>query len=125
MSLCLYSVFLFGDWGWTNGNIYTNRLCLFSALRGNSLVPFGEGWGWCTVNPSLYSNWSELDPRKRGSILEVGKADVGTAGYAGDKGDHETGYFNKNIFHYNILMLVGQLKVCLFNCITGQMVICS
>lgn len=87
--------FSFGDWNWTNGNIYTNRLCLFSALRGNSLVPFGEGWGWCTVNPSLYSNWSELDPRKRGSILEVGKADVGTAGYAGDKGDHETGYFNK------------------------------
>jgi len=87
--------FSFGDWGWTNGNIYTNRLALFNSLRGNSLAPFGEGWGWCTVNPKLYSGWSDLDPRKRGSILEVGKADQGTAAYAKDKGDHETGFFNK------------------------------
>ncbi|WP_369014481.1 RagB/SusD family nutrient uptake outer membrane protein [Flavobacterium anhuiense] len=87
--------FSFGDWGWTNGNIYTNRLVLFNSMRGNSLVPFGEGWGWCTINPKLYSSWSDLDPRKRGSILEVGRADQGTAGYAKDKGDHETGYFNK------------------------------
>ncbi len=87
--------FSFGDWGWTNGNIYTNRLALFNSLRGNSLVPFGEGWGWCTVNPKLYSGWDDADPRKRGSILEVGRADQGTAGYAKDKGDHETGYFNK------------------------------
>jgi len=27
--------FSFGDWGWSNGNIYTNRLSLFSAIRGN------------------------------------------------------------------------------------------
>lgn len=87
--------FSFGDWGWSNGNIYTNRLCLFNSLRGNSLSPFGEGWGWCTVNPKLFNNWSDLDPRKRGSILEVGKAEQGTAGYAKDKGDHETGLFDK------------------------------
>jgi len=87
--------FSFGDWGWTNGNIYTNRLCLFNGMRGNSLAPFGEGWGWCTVNPKLFSNWSDLDPRKRGSILEVGKAEQGTAAYVKDKGDHETGLFDK------------------------------
>lgn len=87
--------FSFGDWGWTNGNIYTNRLCLFNALRDNSLVPFGAGWGWCTVNPAIFGGWSDLDPRKRGSVLEVGKADQGTDAYAGDKGDHETGLFNK------------------------------
>jgi len=87
--------FSFGDWGWTNGNIYTNRLALFNSMRGNSQAPFGEGWGWCTVNPKLYSGWSDLDPRKRGSIIEVGRADQGTAGYVKDKGDHETGFFNK------------------------------
>lgn len=87
--------FSFGDWGWSNGNIYTNRLCLFNALRDNSLVPFGAGWGWLTVNPKLYNNWSDLDPRKRGSILEVGKADQGTENYVGGFGTHETGYFNK------------------------------
>lgn len=87
--------FSFGDWSWSNGNIYTNRLCLFNSIRGQSLVPFGEGWGWCTVNPKLWSNWSDTDPRKKGSILQVGQADQGTAGYAAGKGDHETGFFNK------------------------------
>lgn len=87
--------FSFGDWGWTNGNIYTNRMALFTALRDNSLVPFGQGWGWCTVNPKLFTGWDDNDPRKLGSILQVGQADQGTAGYEGDKGDHETGFFNK------------------------------
>ncbi len=87
--------FSFGDWSWTNGNIYTNRLCLFDALRDNSLVPFGAGWGWCTVNPNIFGGWADADPRKRGSVLEVGKAEQGTDAYAPNKGDHETGYFNK------------------------------
>ncbi|MDZ7613131.1 MAG: RagB/SusD family nutrient uptake outer membrane protein [Flavobacteriaceae bacterium] len=43
--------FSFGDWQWSNGNIYTNRLCLFTAIRDNSMVPFAQGWGWCTVKP--------------------------------------------------------------------------
>lgn len=87
--------FSFGDWGWDNGNIYTNRFCLFTALRDNSLVPFGQGWGWCTVNPKLWNEWDNADPRKVGSILQVGQAAQATDGYEGDKGDHETGYFNK------------------------------
>ena len=87
--------FSFGDWGWTNGNIYTNRLCLFNAIRGNSLVPFGEGWGWCTINPKLFSGWDDNDPRKLGSILQVGQESQGTGAYQQDKGDHETGFFNK------------------------------
>ncbi|SNR48528.1 SusD family protein [Lutibacter agarilyticus] len=85
----------FGDWGWSNGNIYTNRFCLFAGMRDNSLVPFGQGWGWCTVNPKLWNSWDIDDPRREGSIIEVGNADQGTGGYAGDKGDHETGFFNK------------------------------
>jgi len=87
--------FSFGDWGWDNGNIYTNRLCLFTGLRDNSLVPFGQGWGWCTINPKLWNEWDNADPRKVGSILQVGQADQATDGYVGDKGDHETGFFNK------------------------------
>ncbi|PJJ10763.1 SusD-like starch-binding protein associating with outer membrane [Flavobacterium sp. 1] len=87
--------FSFGDWGWTNGQSYTNRYALFTSLRGNSLRPFGEGWGWCTVNPKIFNDWADTDPRKLGSILQVGKAEQGTDGYASDKGDHETGLFNK------------------------------
>jgi len=87
--------FSFGDWGWTNGPMYTNRYALFFSIRGNSLIPFGEGWGWGTVSPKLFSEWDDADPRKLGSILQAGKADQATEGYAGDKGDHETGLFNK------------------------------
>lgn len=87
--------FSFGDWDWNNGNIYTNRFCLFTGLRDNSLIPFGQGWGWCTVNPKLWNEWDDADPRKVGSILQVGQASQATDGYVGDKGDHETGYFNK------------------------------
>ena len=87
--------FSFGDWGWSNGNIYTNRLALFNSIRGQSLVPFGEGWGWCPVNPKLWGGWNDADPRKKGSIIQVGQADQRTDGYAAGKGDHETGFFNK------------------------------
>lgn len=87
--------FSFGDWQWSNGAIYTNRLCLFSAIRDNSMVPFAQGWGWCTINPKLWNNWADTDPRKVGSILQVGKAEQGTDSYKADKGDHETGFFNK------------------------------
>jgi hypothetical protein len=59
------------------------------------MVPFGQGWGWCTVNPKLWNNWSVTDPRREGSILEMGKAEQGTASYQSGKGDHETGLFNK------------------------------
>lgn len=87
--------FSFGDWGWNGGQNYTNRLCLFTGLRDNALVPFSQGWGWCTVNPKIWNTWSDTDPRKVGSILQVGKVEQGTDGYKGDKGFHETGYWNK------------------------------
>ncbi|PWK24707.1 RagB/SusD family nutrient uptake outer membrane protein [Maribacter polysiphoniae] len=87
--------FSFGDWQWSNGSIYTNRLCLFSGIRDNSMVPFGQGWGFCTIRPALWNTWDDADPRKQGSILPMGDADQGTDGYQADKGDHETGFFNK------------------------------
>lgn len=87
--------FSFGDWQWSNGNIYTNRLALYTGIRDNSLVPFGQGWGWCTVNPNLWNSWDDADPRKQGSILPMGVTEQGTGGYVDGKGFDETGYFNK------------------------------
>lgn len=87
--------FSFGDWDWTRGNTYTNRLCLFNGIRDNSMIPFGQGWGWCSVNPKLWNNWPVTDPRREGSILEVGKAEQATDSYQAGKGDHETGLYNK------------------------------
>lgn len=81
------------DWGW--GQQYNNRIPLFFGIRDNSMTPFGQGWGWGTVNPTLWSTWDDADPRKVGSILQMGQAIQGTDSYQADKGDHETGMFNK------------------------------
>ncbi len=92
--------YTFGDWGWLRGQRTTNRACLFMALRGNSgLTPFGEGWGWGTVHPDFFNQWDDSDLRKLGSVLRVGVADEGTDGYQADKGDNETGLFNKKYMH--------------------------
>lgn len=87
--------FAFGNWGWDEGQKYNNRVPLFFGIRGNSMVPFGEGWGWGPIHPVFFSQWPNEDPRKLASVLEMGKADQGTAGYQPNKGDHETGLFNK------------------------------
>lgn len=81
------------DWGW--GQQYNNRIPLFFGIRDNSMVPFGQGWGWGPVNPTLWNSWDDADPRKLGSIINLGDANQGTGSYEADKGDHETGYFNK------------------------------
>lgn len=83
----------FGDWGY--GQYYNNRMPLFFGIRDNSMVPFGQGWGWGTVNPRLWNQWDDADPRKVGSILRMGDESQGTQGYQANKGDHETNFFNK------------------------------
>ncbi len=59
------------------------------------MVPFGEGWGWGPIHPVFFNSWPNEDPRKLGSVLEMGKAEQGTGGYQPNKGDQETGLFNK------------------------------
>ncbi|TRZ45079.1 RagB/SusD family nutrient uptake outer membrane protein [Robertkochia solimangrovi] len=81
------------NWDW--GQEYNNRTPLFFGIRDNSMVPFGQGWGWGPVNPKLWNSWDDADPRKKGSILQMWDAEQGTGGYQQDKGDHETGLFNK------------------------------
>ncbi len=92
--------YTFADWGWTLGQRTTNRSSLFMALRGNSgLTPFGEGWGWGTIHSDFFNQWDNDDLRKQGSVLQAGVAEEGMAGYSGNKGDHETGLFNKKYMH--------------------------
>jgi len=89
----------FGDYGWNNGFVYSNRLGLYGGIRDNSLTPFGQGWGWLTVSPKLWNEWDPLDTRREGSILELGNADQGTDGWVSGFGDHETGFSNKKYIH--------------------------
>ena len=91
--------FAFGNWGWNEGQKYNNRVPLFFGIRGNSMIPFGEGWGWGPIHPVFFNQWPNDDPRKLASVLEMGKAEQGTGGYAPNKGDHETDLFNKKYSH--------------------------
>jgi hypothetical protein len=90
----------FAEWNSPKSQRTTNRASLYMGLRGNSgLTPFGEGWGWGTVHTDFFEQWDDGDLRKLGSVIQVGVADEGTAGYQSDKGDHETGLFNKKYIH--------------------------
>ncbi|MBE0667945.1 MAG: RagB/SusD family nutrient uptake outer membrane protein [Bacteroidales bacterium] len=91
--------YAFGNWGWNEGQKYNNRIPLFFGIRGNSMIPFGEGWGWGTIHPVFFNQWPNEDPRKLASVLEMGKAEQATDGYQANKGDHETGMFNKKYSH--------------------------
>lgn len=110
--------YTFGNWNWLRRQRTTNRASLFMALRGNSgLTPFGEGWGWCPVHPDFFNQWDNNDLRKLGSVLRAGVADEGTDGHAADKGDHETGLFNKKYIH--LQYEDGESMKGLFNHIYG------
>jgi len=80
---------------WSTGQQYNNRMPLFFGIRDNSMVPYGQGWGWGTVNPNFWHQWNPLDTRRVGSVIELGNDAQGTGGYEPNKGDHETGFFNK------------------------------
>lgn len=85
--------YAFGNW--STGQQYNNRMPLFFGIRDNSMVPYGQGWGWGTVNPNFWHQWNPLDTRRVGSVIELGDDAQGTGGYEPNKGDHETGFFNK------------------------------
>lgn len=110
----------FGDWGWTKGQTTTNRFPLFMGLRGNSgFTPFGEGWGMGTVHSGFFNDWDNADPRKLGSVIRMGVAEEGTGGYTRDKGDHETGLFNKKYIHLEYNADDGDGMLGLFNHVYG------
>ena len=91
--------FAFGNWGWNEGQKFNNRIPLFFGIRGNSMIPFAEGWGWGPIHSVFFNSWPDADPRKLASVLEMGKAEQGTGGYQANKGDHETGLYNKKYTH--------------------------
>lgn len=88
-----------GNWSFDNGTgqKYNNRVPLFFGIRDHSLVPFGQGWGWGPVHSGFYSQWSDDDPRKEGSVLNLNSKDpeMGLADWNIGKGDQNTGLMNK------------------------------
>ncbi|MDR0413486.1 MAG: RagB/SusD family nutrient uptake outer membrane protein [Dysgonamonadaceae bacterium] len=87
----------------------SNQVCLFFGLRGQEdyklTFPFGEGWGFGTVNPRIWNDWDDNDIRKKGSMFSVAdRSEVRLFRYGTDAKDpqmEETGFYQKKYMPIN------------------------
>ena len=105
MFSCRYS----NSGAWDNLN-YSNEMVLFFGLRGQSHIPFGQGWGWGTVSPTIYDDWDDADLRKKASIINVNDPEEDLQSYTsgGDNQQQETGYYQKKYIPINVKNADGQ-----------------
>ncbi len=54
-----------------NGNIDGNTWLVMFGKRGYSSYPYGQGWGFATVNPKLWDAYGPNDTRREASITGV------------------------------------------------------
>lgn len=54
-----------------NGMMDGNRWLVMMGMRNTSAAPYGRGWGACTVNPKLISDFASGDTRKSASIIDI------------------------------------------------------
>ncbi|MBB3188531.1 RagB/SusD family nutrient uptake outer membrane protein [Microbacter margulisiae] len=87
-----------------NTNNYYNMNDLYLGWRMQTQMPFGYGWGFCTVSAyATWNSWDNADLRKAGSICDVNNPDEGISGYTWH-GDlmNETGYWQKKYLPVNV-----------------------
>lgn len=92
--------------GWGERTVESNRVNLYFSMREQpeeGIFPFGRGWGFCTVNPQLYSNWPADDVRRKGSIIDVDDSNE-MKGYqwGADNQQDESGYWQKKYIAVNV-----------------------
>ncbi|MDR2809728.1 MAG: RagB/SusD family nutrient uptake outer membrane protein [Tannerellaceae bacterium] len=93
------------------GGNFTNRVNLYFGIKGQDQIPFGKGWGFGTVNPQLYEQWPDNDPRKRASIYNVDDPEEGVTGFIwnGENNQQETGFWGKKYMPVNIRDINGNI----------------
>lgn len=84
-----------------------NQVDLYYGIRGQSnyalTFPWGQGWGFATVNPKLWNDWDDADPRKRGSIINcTDKTEMRMFLKGGGNAAEETFYVNKKHCPVNV-----------------------
>ena len=87
-----------------NTDNYFNMNDLYLGWRMQTQMPFGYGWGYCTVSAfATWNSWDNADLRKEGSICDVNNSDEGISGYTWH-GDlmSETGYMQKKYVPVNV-----------------------
>jgi len=95
-----------GQYGANSMTTYSNLINLYNGIRNQNNLPFGYGWGWNTVCPTIWSSWDDNDIRKAGSIYKVDNNAVeGLTNYLWyqDKQMDETGYWQKKYIPINVI----------------------
>ena len=79
-----------------NGNNDGNRFQVMIGMRTGSLVyeGYGQGWGGCTVTPSIASAYATGDTRRSASIIDASQLKDYENTYLADQREY-TGYFVK------------------------------
>lgn len=85
----------------------SNQVCLYSGLRNKgenqSTFPFGQGWGFGTVNPKIWNDWADEDIRKKGSVFSVrDRSEVVNYKIDPQNQNDETTYFQKKYMPINV-----------------------
>jgi len=93
---------------WNSPHQKSNQFPLYFGLRGQPLgykntFPFGVGWGMGTVNPKIWNEWDDTDPRKKGSVLNAtDNTELKTYLKGGDNQMDETLFWNKKYIPVNV-----------------------
>lgn len=97
----------YGGWNNNQSTSYCNSVDLFQGWRLQGTLPFGYGWGWCTVSPTVMTsnNWFLTgDARKQGSVCDVNDTTEHITPkyvWGGDLWE-ETGYWQKKYVPINV-----------------------
>jgi starch-binding outer membrane protein, SusD/RagB family len=91
----------YGGWNAPSKISYSNQHVLYSGLRQQSHLAFGQGWGGGPVNPQIWESFEPGDIRREGSILNVVNPTVDEGPvldnyiWGSDNQVHETGLWQK------------------------------
>ncbi len=92
---------------------YSNLVALSQGLSNQTLLPFGKGWMYCTVNPTTWDEWPDEDVRKRATIWNT--TDMETENVSNFKLNNgatlqETNYYAKKYLPVTMNNEAGQPK---------------
>lgn len=106
---------------WNSPHQKSNQFPLYFGLRGQPLgykntFPFGVGWGMGTVNPKIWNEWEDSDPRKKGSVLNAtDNTELKTYLKGGDNQMDETLFWNKKYIPVNVWKDESKISVMNFS----------
>ena len=75
------------------GNTDGNHWMVMFGLREQASYPYGNGWGFATVNPKLWNLYDDTDTRKVASIISIDDEDIDFTKLPNQR--EYTGYCNK------------------------------